>query len=110
MAGNTVMMGLAIVRLNCGDATLSALAFGGFILGVIASACLASPPGSPRQWSPRINLALSDSRRLHDGRCWEGQTSPRRLKLREAAGVARLLESKRGKLSGYVGQDVWRAA
>jgi uncharacterized membrane protein YoaK (UPF0700 family) len=58
MTGNTVLMGLALVRLNAGEATMNVLALAGFFLGAAAAAWTVNPPGSGREWSRRINIAL----------------------------------------------------
>ncbi len=58
MSGNTVILGLALVRLESRSVTMTLFALCGFCFGAALAAWIVKTLGSGRSWSQRLNRAL----------------------------------------------------
>jgi uncharacterized membrane protein YoaK (UPF0700 family) len=58
MSGNTVILGLALARLESRSVTMTLFALGGFCIGAALAAWIVKAFGSGRTWSHRLNRAL----------------------------------------------------
>ena len=59
MSGNTVILGLALARLESGSVTMTLFALCGFCFGAALAAWIVKTLGSGRGWAHWLNRALS---------------------------------------------------
>jgi uncharacterized membrane protein YoaK (UPF0700 family) len=59
MSGNTIILGLALARLESGSVTMALFALCGFCFGAALATWIVKTLGSERGWSRRLNRALS---------------------------------------------------